>query len=254
MRAMNDQANITAYHHTGQGAPPGAATGWAREAEPAEPGAKRPASGFRRIVAGVALLAWPVLEFLAFVTSPPGATHDPVIFREQDTKVQLSALLYLWATMAIIPTVLGLSHLLRSRLPRLSEIGAAIGLLGAAHALTLFTTDFYDLALAHELAPAQAEQVTARANDLWGFVYGMLLPGFLTHVGLYILLIGAAVARVLPWWAVPVALAGTIVPFLTVELSPLVQAIGALPHILVYGMLGLRVLRMSNDEWRYVAE
>jgi len=250
MRAMNDQANTTAYQHVGQEAPPGATTGQAREPDS---GARPPAPGFRRIVAGVALLAWPVLEFLAFVTSPPGSTHDPLIFREQDTKVQISALLYLWATMAVIPTVLGMSHLLRGRLPRLSNIGGAIGLLGAAHGLTLFTTDFYDLALAHELAPAQAEQVTARANDLWGFVYGMLLPGFLMHVGLYTLLIGVVVARIVPWWTVPVALVGTIVPFLTVELSPLVQSTGALLHILVYGMLALRVLRMSNEAWRDAA-
>lgn len=239
MPAMSTQTNPTAVGtHRAEAAPTGTA---------------RPAPGYRRIVAGIALLVWPVLEFLAFVTSPPGTDHDPVIFRAQDFKVQISALLYLWAAMAFIPVVLGMAHLLRARLPRLSNIGATIGLLGTAHALTLFTTDFYDLALAHELPAAQAEQVTARANELWGFVYGMLLPSFLTHVGLFTLLAGLSVARIAPWWAVPVALVGTLIPFFTVEISPFAQSTGSLLHLVVYGLLALRVLRMSNEAWRDAA-
>jgi len=43
------------------------------------------------------------------------------------------------------------------------------------------------------LSDAQAEAVTARAGELPGFLYGMLLPGFLAHIGLLTLLVGLVV-------------------------------------------------------------
>lgn len=205
---------------------------------------------FRRIVAGVALLAWPVLEFLAFLTSPPGAEHDPAVFREHPALVQVSGLLYLWTALALIPVVLGLAHLLRHRAPTTGNIGAALGLVGAGHALTLFTTDFYDLALAQTLPDAQAEAVTARAGELPGFLYGMLLPGFLAHVGLLTLLVGLVVAGVAPWWVPLAALAGTVVPFVTMNQPPAVQSTGALLHLAAYGWIALHVLRMPDVGWR----
>ncbi|MEV4378594.1 hypothetical protein [Streptosporangium sp. NPDC049644] len=204
---------------------------------------------FRRIVAGIALLVWPLLEFLAFLTSPPGKSHAPAIFRENATTVQVSALLYLWAALALIPVTFALAHLLRSRAPRTSNVGAAIGLIGSGHALTLFTTDFYDLALAQTLPDAQAEMVTARAGELWGFLFGMLLPAFLAHVGLFTLLIALAVVRIAPWWVPVAAFAGTLVPFLAVDQAPAVQATGALFHLAAYGWIALRVLRMPDAEW-----
>ncbi|GAA3122205.1 hypothetical protein [Streptosporangium carneum] len=205
---------------------------------------------FRRIVTGVALLAWPVLEFLAFLTSPPSSEHDPAVFREHPGLVQVSGLLFLWTALSLIPVILGLAHLLRRRAPLVGNIGAALGLLGAGHALTLFTTDFYDLALAQILPDAQAEAVTARVGELWGFLYGMLLPGFLAHVGLFTLLIGLVVAGVAPWWVPVVALAGTVVPFVTMEQSTAVQSVGSLLHLAAYGWIALRVLRTSDAEWR----
>lgn len=205
---------------------------------------------FRRVTGGVALLIWPVFEFLAFLTAPPGAEHDPEIFRTHETSVQVSALLYVWAALTIIPVVLALAHLLRERAPRASGIGAALGLIGAGHGLTLFSTDFYDLALAQTLPADQAVAVTERATSLWGFVYGMLLPGFLMHVGLFTLLITMAAVKAAPWWVPGIALVGTLVPFLTVEQAPAVQATGALLHLAAYGWIALRVLRMTDAEWR----
>ncbi|MGI5267631.1 hypothetical protein ACQEUU_00615 [Nonomuraea sp. CA-218870] len=203
----------------------------------------------RRIVAGLALIAWPVFQFLAFLTSPPGAEHDPEIFRTHATAVQVSALFYVWATLSLIPVVLGLAHLLRERAPRASNVGAALGLVGAGHGLTLFTTDFYDLALAQTLPDAQAEEVTRRANELGGFVYGMLLPGFLLHVGLITLLVTLVAVKMAPWWVPVAALAGTIVPFLTMDQAPVVQSTGSLLHLAAYGWIALRVLRMPAAEW-----
>ncbi|MER6512060.1 hypothetical protein ABT158_34945 [Nonomuraea sp. NPDC001636] len=201
------------------------------------------------MAAGLALLAWPVLEFLAFLTTPPATHHDPDIFRANATAVQVSALLYVWAVLSLIPVVLAMGHLLRERAPVVSGIGTAFGLVGAGLGLTLFTTDFYDLALAQALPDAQAEEITRQANQLWGFVYGMLLPGFLLHIALLTLLITLAAVKIAPWWVPVAALAGTVVPFVTMAQASVVQSTGALLHLAAYGWIALRVLRMSDIEW-----
>nr|BFE86774.1 hypothetical protein GCM10020093_093750 [Planobispora longispora] len=91
--------------------------------------------------------------------------------------MQVSALLYIWATLSLIPAILGMAHLLKYRAPRTGFIGAALGLIGAGHGLTLFTTDFYDLALAQSLSDAQADEVIMRAGELWGSCSACCCPG-----------------------------------------------------------------------------
>lgn len=205
---------------------------------------------FRKTVSAAAMLAWPVLLGLAFLTSPPGTEHDPAVFRARPVQVQASALLFQWATVCLIPVVLGLAHLLRTRAPRTGNIGAAVGLTGAATAACLFMTDFYDLALALSLPDAQATHVTEVAGALGGFVYGILLPGFLLHVGLLVLMAGLAAVRVVPWWVPVAVLVGVCGPFLTLEQGPAVQAIGSLFHLAAFGTVALKVLRMPVDDWR----
>ncbi|MFF3668196.1 hypothetical protein [Microtetraspora malaysiensis] len=204
---------------------------------------------FRRNVAGIAMLAWPVLEFLAFLTSPPGTDHTPAVFASRPVQVQTSALLFQWAAMALIPAILGLAHLLRGRMPRTGNLGAAIGLTGAASAVALFTTDFYDLALAQTVPAEQAVRVTEAAGALGGFVYGMLLPGFLAHVGVLTLMTGLALAKAGPWWLPPATLMGIVGPFLTMGQTPAVQSIGALFQLAAFGWVGVRVLRMPVAGW-----
>ena len=35
---------------------------------------------YRRVVAGLALVAWPVLHLAGFITGLEGAVHDPAVF------------------------------------------------------------------------------------------------------------------------------------------------------------------------------
>ncbi|GAA1016991.1 hypothetical protein Aple_083850 [Acrocarpospora pleiomorpha] len=198
---------------------------------------------FRRHAAAGSLVAWPVLLFLAFLTSPPGTDHNPAIFLAHATKVQVSAVLFLWAAAAMIPGMLALAGLLRERAPRLANLGAAVGMIGSAAAVSLFMTDFYDLALAQTLPADQAVAVTAAAGDLAGFVYAILLPAFLSHVGALILTISLAATRIGPWWLPVLVVAGIAIPFLTVTQPPAVQSTGALCQLVAYGWAAWRVLR-----------
>ncbi|MEU4579475.1 hypothetical protein, partial [Nonomuraea sp. NPDC023979] len=59
-----------------------------------------------------------------------------------------------------------------------------------------------------------------------------------------------AKVKSVPWWVPAAALAGTLVPFLTMDQTPAVQSTGALLHLAAYGWIGRRVLRMTDAEWR----
>ncbi|GIH26644.1 hypothetical protein Aph01nite_49540 [Acrocarpospora phusangensis] len=152
-------------------------------------------------------------------------------------------MLFHWATIAMIPGMLALAGLLRERAPRTANLGAAVGMVGSASAVSLFMTDFYDLALARNLPADQAVAATAAASDLPGFVYGILLPAFLSHAGALILTVSLAATRVAPWWLPVLVTVGIAIPFLTAEQPPAAQSTGALCQLVAYGWAALRTLR-----------
>ncbi|GLX92247.1 hypothetical protein Hesp01_01970 [Herbidospora sp. NBRC 101105] len=203
---------------------------------------------YRRTVAVGALVAWPVLLFAAFLTSPPGEEHDPAVFAAMPGQVQVSGLLFLYATLAMIPAFFGLAALLYPRSRGLANTGLTLGLFGTAAACTLFTTDFYDLALAQTVPAETAVRVTAVANELPGFLFGMLFPGFLTHVGTLVLLVGLAVKKAAPWWVPVAVVAGIAVPFVVAGSSPAVQSIGALLELVALGWTARELLRTPTRE------
>ncbi|MEU4580451.1 hypothetical protein, partial [Nonomuraea sp. NPDC023979] len=59
-----------------------------------------------------------------------------------------------------------------------------------------------------------------------------------------------AKVKSVPWWVPAAALAGTLVPFLTMDQTPVAQSTGALLHLAAYGWIERRVLRMTDTEWR----
>lgn len=201
---------------------------------------------YRRTVAAGALIAWPLLLFAAFLTSPPSEEHDPVLFASMPGQVQVSGLLFLYATLAMIPALFGLAAPLYPRARGLANTGLTLGLFGAASACTLFMTDFYDLALAQTVPAETARQVTAAAGELPGFVFGMLLPGFLTHVGTLVLVVGLAVKRAAPWWVPVAVVAGIGWPFVVASTSPATQSIGSLLELAALAWVARAVIRTPS--------
>ncbi|WP_203791060.1 hypothetical protein [Paractinoplanes rishiriensis] len=201
-----------------------------------------PARTWRRL-AGAALIAWPLMHFGGFVTSPPGETHEPAVFREHATLVQISAVLLHYSAVLIVAVVLGMAYLLYDRMPRLAVGAAIVGVLAAVNGSGLLMMDFYDLALAETIPDAQAVAVTGQAAAYGGFVYGFLLPAFLLHpvlIGLTVALVRAGLAR---WWQPVLLVGGLALPFLVADQPAAVQALGA---VLILGALAptaVRVLR-----------
>ncbi|GAA1765431.1 hypothetical protein [Luedemannella helvata] len=203
----------------------------------------------RRWVAGASLIAWPVLHFVGFITGPGGSEHTPELFRAEATRVQVSGLALHWSVMAIVPVVLALGHLLRARRPVFADIAVALGLIGAVSGASLLVGDFYDLALAHLVPDGQAVAVMDQAFSYPAMVYGFLLPGFLVHIGLLMLIIGLAVRRMIGWWVPVLVVAGLALPFALPEASVAVHSLGGTLIFAALAPLGVRILRMRPHEW-----
>jgi len=193
--------------------------------------------------AGAALIAWPTLHFLGFLTSPPGETHEPPLYREHATLVQVSAVILHYSAILIVPVVLALAYLLHQRMPRLAAVTGIVGVFAAVNGSALLLTDFYDLALATSLPDAQAVAITDLANGYPGVLYGFLLPAFLVHPVLIVLtsaLVRTGQAR---WWTLVLLIAGLAVPFVTTGQPPIVQSVGPLLIFAALAPLGVRLLR-----------
>jgi hypothetical protein len=198
-----------------------------------------------RVAAGLALIAWPVLHLAGFLTSPPGETHEPPLYREHATLVQVSAVILHYSAILIVPVVLALAYLLRPRMPRLAAVAGLAGAFAAINGSALLLTDFYDLALATSVPDAQAVAVTDLANGYPGVLYGFLLPAFLVHPALVVLTAALVRTGDARWWQLALLIAGLVVPFLTAGAAPVVQSVGPLLILAALAPLGLRLLRRA---------
>jgi hypothetical protein len=196
-------------------------------------------------VGAAGLITWPAMHFAGFVTGPPGATHDPEIFREHATGVQVSGVLLHWSAILIVPVMLALAYRLHDRMPRFAAIAGLLGALGAINGSALLMADFYDLALAFSVSEVQAVEITDLAYGYPGVVYGFLLPGFLIHPALLALLIALVTVGRARWWQPVLLVIGLALPFLTADRPMLVQASGALFIGAALIPIGVQMLRTS---------
>ncbi|GIF48167.1 hypothetical protein DFJ67_1937 [Asanoa ferruginea] len=202
-------------------------------------------NGLWRVGGGLALIAWPVFHLAGFLTSPPGETHAPHLYREHATLVQVSAVILHYSAILIVPVVLALAHFLKQRMPRLAAITGLIGAFAAISGSALLLTDFYDLALAKSVPDPQAVAITDLANGYPGVLYGFLLPAFLVHPALLVLAGALVRTGVLRWWQFVLLLAGLAVPFLTTAQAPVVQSVGPVLILAALAPLGLRMLKRA---------
>jgi len=208
----------------------------------------RPTAGhvtyrFWRVVAGLALIGWPVLHFLGFLTSPPGETHEPPVFREHATLVQASAVFLHYGAVLLAPVVLGLAYLLHDRMPRLAALAGLLGAVAAINGSGLLMMDFYDLALAESVPDDQAVAIMNLAGGYAGVLYGFLLPAFLVHPALVVLTAALARTGRARWWQPVLLVAGLALPFVAASAAPVVQSAGALLIAAALMPLGVRLLR-----------
>ncbi|GAA3077006.1 hypothetical protein [Streptosporangium carneum] len=204
---------------------------------------------FRRLAAGVCLIAAPVMYVAGILADPAlrlGGGVDTVgVYGRHLEQVSLSAALLHWSWVLLVPGVIGMIHLVRRRAVLLGHITGALALLGVVNFSALMLGDFFYARLERELVPATGAALADQALADPGAVFGFQIPGFVGLAGLFLLGLVLAYGRRAPWWAPFAILAGV----LTAPVFWVGTVIGGLLYLAGAGAVGVRMIRMTDVEW-----
>ena len=210
-----------------------------------------PATRFRHRATGAAAIVGGLLTAAGFAATVWETGPDKLAYLDSlvvdPVRSQVAAVLLHYGYMGIVPMLLALAAMTRSRWRIGGNIGLALSLPGALAVTGMLVSDFYDLAIRQSLPAEQAVAVSDAAQDLplAGLVGGPLI--MLTFVGMTLLGVSAWRAGFFHWamvLPVPVSVA-------TIALPPgPVQGItqGALLGLFMV-LVGVSALRMADEEW-----
>jgi hypothetical protein len=166
----------------------------------------------------------------------------------------VSAVLFTSSQLFLAVGLLGVAHLLRSRVPVLAVIGGGLALLGAFGHAVYGGVNLLMLSMAEDLDALDAHAaVLSRAEQ--GIAIPFMAAGLLGTV-LGFILLGVAVWRggLGPRWVGPAMMLWVVVEFVGASLSAWAgYASGAL-YVLVLGALAVAVWRSSIGHWQTAAE
>lgn len=213
---------------------------------------------FRKMVAGVCMVAGPLCALVAFIVSPAMHTNvgkQMASFAAHPDRTLLTTLLSLAAVSFVIIATLGLMHMLRERMVGYGHVGGAMALVGLLLALASFGA--YMLMWAMVKDGVQTSDVTA-VHELTHSAAGMItlyiLP-FLSAVGFIVLAAGLYRARAIDWWMAVALAVGMIAINVSGPTASLALGIVGSAVLLVgLGSVGAMVLRESDADWEHTPE
>jgi hypothetical protein len=205
----------------------------------------------RRITCGVSLIAIPALLVVQAPIDPAEGGTGEVMLRaatEHRTALTVSALLLLVSGMLMAPAAVAILHQARDRGAVLANAGAVLAVLGGfGHAGIAM---FYLFALPLPGGdPAEMVSYVDRLNET--AAVGAVAFPLIMCFGLGILVLGWAAWRAgtVGLWA-PGVVTIAVLAELVLPFSSNAVAIPALIAVtVVFGTIGVRVLRMSDTEW-----
>lgn len=208
------------------------------------------ANNFRRSVAGLSLIAAPLVGlvgalFIPQYTGSLGAELTAI--SEHTGRWLVGNFLILLSFFLLIPAMLGILQLLRHRSVALGHIGVALVLLGLFFHGAIIGFALVEAPLV-ESGLSRTEMVAFAERMYEGPAFIMILAPFIGfYLGLIILAVALWRAKVVPIWIAGLIVVGLLSEFAgTDALSP--ELMFAL-LLVSLGWLGLKVLRMSDAEW-----
>ena len=210
-----------------------------------------PSRRLRRLTAGASLIVFPALLVPEAVIDPaPGGTGE-VMFRaasEARGALTASAVLLVVSGILMVPAAAGILRQARDRGAGLANTGAVLAVLGGFGHFGIAM--FYLVALS--LPGGDRAEMVAYIDRLnesttLGYVAFPLILCF----GLGVLVLPWAAWRVgaAALWAPVVATAVVLAHFMLPETVLAVEVAGLVALTVVFGYLGVRVLRMTDAEW-----
>ena len=209
-------------------------------------------STFRRTVAGICLIAGPLLLLIGGAVTPSESSDGANAYMKS---VAADPGAYEWGTVAfalgfalLVPGLVGAVHLLRHRAVVLGHVFGSLAILGVVMFTALVATTFYDIAIAASLPLEQATKVNDAVEDVSGAGVVLIPALFGTFVGL----VGMAIALWRGGWTpawVAAAGAGGMILLVAGDGNQALGIAGAVALLVGYGYVGLTMLRMGNDAW-----
>jgi hypothetical protein len=200
---------------------------------------------FRQSFTGAALIAAGVLIAAGELTTPPGSTGTTetqvAAFVGHPELTQVSALLFHFGYLLVLPGIVGLLGLTRLRATKLANLGAFLAFLGFASLAGNGVVDLFTLGAGQQLETNDAVRYLDATGSLVGAA-PFIIPAFLgSFVGLALLMVALGRAGELSWLWVAI----TIVGLALIVAAPLhvVTVLGFLAMTVGLVAAGARLLR-----------
>jgi hypothetical protein len=207
---------------------------------------------FRRTVAGLCLIAGPLVDLIGGLVTPWEERETTAAYLqamgENPIRGQISALLLYVGALLTAVGIFGIIHLLRHRAVVLGHVAGVFAVWGYVTLPGLLVTDFYDLSLAQWSNRQDAIAISDGVGRYVGF-FIMFIPAVVLGL-LGVVLLGVALwrARFAPVW-VPGFLLGAVAMAFFGPHGVVSFAIGSALSLAALGYVGLKILRMPDDEW-----
>jgi hypothetical protein len=173
-----------------------------------------PVATFRRRWCGIALIAAGVLITAGELTTPAGSTGNTTeqinAFVDAPAMTQLSAVLFHFGYLLVIPGIVGMLGLTRLHATRMSHAGAVLAFVGFASLAGNAVLDLVTLSAGQELGTEAAAEYLDATQSLGGAL-PFIIPAFLgSFLGLALLVIALGRTGEVAWVWVAVTIVGLV--------------------------------------------
>ena len=214
---------------------------------------------FRKIVAGLCMVAAPLLLLVAMIVHPERQTDEAaqlaIVAGNLDAWL-ISHLLALAAIVLAVPAVLGLMHMLREREVATGHIGGALALVGLMALVALVTIEGLVVRqMASGAEPAAMVALYESFTEVAGIFVPVFLLSFAFAVGVVVLAGGLLRAHaVQAWMAVFAAIGAVCLTIAGPVASDLLAIVGAAFLLVGLGSIGRQVATESDEDWIHTPE
>jgi hypothetical protein len=215
---------------------------------------------FRKMVAGMCMVAAPALVLASTIVSPKLSSDGSTQLRYAAGHLDrwyIAQVIALAGFVLLVPAILGLMHMLRERQVAFGHLGGALAIIGvmAATALTGAAMVFWQMA-----EPGRnVAQMGRLADDFFGTT-GIIVPLFIGSIGIALGFIALAYglfrARAVHWLSALLMAAGAVA--IIVGFGPaasnVVAIAGAAALTIGIGSIGWTVLAEPDAAWEHTPE
>ena len=215
---------------------------------------------FRKTVAGVCMIAAPLLLLAGMVVHPERVTDEAgqlaVVAGDMDQWFS-AHLLLLGSIVLAVPAVLGLMHMLREREVSYGHLGGGLGLLGLIAIAGVVAIDGF---VGWQMAAADADRgamvaLYERLNETAGVVIPFYGMSFAFALGLLMLAVGLYRAHaVQSWMAVFLAIGSVLLAIGTPSGSDVLDIVGSAFLFVGLASIGRMVMAETDEEWEHTPE